>query len=56
LSKKIDADERESIDRHIQDCPYCRQDLSDAEAWRAEHPEMEPEEKKSRWGWLFPWR
>ena len=39
LSKKIDADERASIERHLKDCEFCRQDMADAEGWRASQPE-----------------
>jgi anti-sigma factor RsiW len=36
LSGRLDRDERASIERHLEDCAFCRQDLADAQAWQAE--------------------
>lgn len=35
LAQEVDPEERNAIELHLADCPACRQDLSDAEAWQA---------------------
>jgi len=39
LANKIDKEERESVDRHLKDCAFCRQDLADAQSWQPPKPE-----------------
>ncbi|WP_031497538.1 zf-HC2 domain-containing protein [Bryobacter aggregatus] len=38
LSGKIDSDEKASVERHLKDCPYCRQDIADASSWKETLP------------------
>lgn len=33
-SNKIEADEKASVERHIADCIFCRQDLEDMKQYR----------------------
>lgn len=50
LSGKIDRDERESIERHVKDCPFCTQDLADAQVWQEQNPQP-----KTWWKQWIPW-
>ena len=43
LAKQIDKDERASVDRHLADCAFCRQDLADAQLWQP------PQVKRTWW-------
>jgi anti-sigma factor RsiW len=52
LDHIIDADEKASVERHLKDCPYCRQDVADALAWRAE---QQAKIKAAGWRRFFPW-
>jgi anti-sigma factor RsiW len=52
LNNDVDADERSAIDRHLEDCPACRQDLSDAQSWQS-HLATLPAAKSK--GASFPW-
>jgi len=51
VAGKIDADERDSVDRHLVDCAFCRQDVVDARAWQAELDGR----KKKGWRRFVPW-
>ena len=48
VSNQIDRDERESVERHFEDCAYCRQDLADAQSWQTQNPAPK---KKIWWPW-----
>lgn len=52
LDNTIEADEKASIELHLKDCPYCRQDVADAQAWRAE---QKAKQKASGWCRFLPW-
>ncbi len=36
LDASIEDDERQSVDRHLADCPYCRRDIEDARLWQSQ--------------------
>lgn len=52
LSGKIERDEKESVERHLKDCPFCTQDLADAQSW---HAEQSPTAAKTGWRRFLPW-
>ena len=52
LDRRIDEDEKASVERHLQDCPFCRQDVADAQAWRAE---QDAKNKPTGWRRFIPW-
>jgi anti-sigma factor RsiW len=35
LDGSIDADEKESVERHLADCEFCRKDVADASQWQS---------------------
>ncbi len=49
LSGKIERDEKESVERHLKDCPFCTQDLADAQTWLTQNPEPKKPWWKSLW-------
>lgn len=48
LDRRIDRDERESVERHLKDCELCRRDVEDARQWRGQLGGGEPATGKGK--------